>query len=54
MRCANEVNRGLQTFNLVLKDMCNLMLNTGGEVMGFICGDRLDRDSLILGYEFFI
>lgn len=54
MRCANEINRGLQTSDLVLKAMCNLTLNTGAEVMGFIHGDGLEIDFLILGCEFFI
>lgn len=52
MRCANEVNRGLQTSDLVLKALCNLTLNTGAEVMGFIHGDALGID--FLGYEVFI
>lgn len=34
--------------------MCNLTLSTGGEVIGFIYGDGLDIDFVILGYEFFI
>lgn len=51
MRCASELYRGLKTSNLVLKAMCNPALNTG-EVMGFIYGDGLDIDFLILGYEF--
>lgn len=54
MRCANGIYIGLKTSNLDLKAMCNLTLNTGGEVMGFICGDGLDTDFLILAYEFFI
>lgn len=53
MRCANELYRGLKASNLVLKATCNPTLDTG-EVMGFIYGDGLDTDFLILGYEFFI
>lgn len=53
MRCANELYRGLKASNLVLKATCNPTLDTG-EVMGFIYGDGLDIDFLILGYEFFI
>lgn len=52
MKCANELYRGLKISNLVLKAMCNLMLNTSGDVMGFIYGDGLEIDFLILGYEF--
>lgn len=54
MRCANEIYIGLKTSNLDLKAMCNLTLNTGSEVMGFIYGDGLDTDFLVLAYEFFI
>lgn len=54
MWCANEVYRGLRTSNLILKTVCNLPLNTGGEELGFIYADGLVTDFLIPGFSVFV